>query len=452
MQQKNEAILFSSCTGLNDSEEASDAKYTPDGVTDVIGCINVTTTAKGKLVKVPALVPVLTHTSNIDELSAGSRMFVQSGTGIGLCDGSVITPLSVPPVVVPGAKAVFIHTPVDTRIRVNSTDRYKVPSAGTAAAVLAVGVNPVPVTSAVLEKMPDFTGGFVLGAKLYTAKDKFLQYSEDYSYDLFNIGNNFIGNKNAVLQCGQVPGCIATLHADGVTAYLGTGPHDFEKKFFPCAVIPGTLYSGFISKVYESAHTFLCSDGLYVLRADGSFVNLTVANTQYLGNLNSVYNTVTVIGGKYLAFGNSLCVEYDFTVKALLLRGTAGVTASCQFEEKTYTAAGNVLSTYSTAQSTEKLTCKVTLPYSNFGTPEYKQIRFLYFTGKVTGSAKVTVRNRFGDSAVTDVSNIGLTQKRKITGLRTCKGPELSVEIEVRSGLFSLEELTCAFMTCSNFR
>lgn len=446
----HEAILFKNCTGLNDSAQMSDAKYDIEGNTDLIGCMNMTVTDKGKLVKVPALVSKLVMPSAIDNISAGTRMFVQSGTGIGEYNGiATVTPLTVSPVCVPGTKAKFIHTPIDARIGVTA-GQYKVAKASSSAVELSLGTHAGPVTSKVFSKMPTFNSGFVFNSKLYSAFGNFLQYSEDYYYDVWNLGDSFIGSKNEVLQSGQVPGCVITVHEDGVTGYFGTGPHDFVKKFFPCSVINGTLFSGFISKVYDSAHVFLCTDGVYVLTADGKLSNLTVTNTHKLNILNTTYNTVIIQDGKYLAYGNTVCVEFDFQLKVLLIRGTLGITASCLWNNKAYYSSGVMLAELGTGDATGAVDCSVKLPYNDLGTDEAKQLRFVYFTGYIGGTAEIVVRNQFGQSVTKDISNLGYVQNYKITGLRECKGNKLSLEVLSHTGIFKIEEIRATFLNCSS--
>jgi hypothetical protein len=452
--KSHEVVLFSKCTGLNDSLETTAAAYLPDGTTDVIACLNVTTTPEGKLVKVPALSTVFAHSTAVDELTAGLRMFVQNGTDLSEFDGTSLTPLVSAPTFTAGVKSKYVHTPIDLRVRVSTGISHKLKNGLTSTAALTLGtyVGPANSRSSVFEKMPDFTGAFLYNARLISYFGNFLQYSEPYNYDLWHLTDNQIGSKNAIVQAGQIPGCVVTMHSDGINAYFCGDISKVENKtFYPCSPIAGTLYSGFLSKVYESAHVFLCADGVYVLDATGKLVNLTVANTDHLDTLNTSYNTVSVENGKYLAYGNAVCVEYDFQVKALLIRSTFGITTSCFWNKQQYFGSGvNIVKQLDT-QNTGTLVTTVQLPYSDFFLPFHKQIRFLYFTGKITGPAFITVRNQYGQSVTKDISNIGYVQNYKITGLRTCKGPRLSVEITTQSGEFKLEELRAAFNTCSNY-
>jgi hypothetical protein len=450
MSGKHEVMLFTKCTGLNDSLETSAAAFNVDGVTDVIGCLNVTVTPEGKLVKVPELTEILTHTDVIDELTAGTRMLAQSASGLSEFNGTNFTPLLNSPSFTPGVKATYIHTPIDVRIRTAPAVQHKLVKGAVSTSAITLGSYAGPATSrsSAFSKMPDFTSGFVFNSRLYAAFGNFLQYSEEYYYDLWHLGDGHIGSKNAVLQSGQIPGCVITIHSDGVTGYFGTGPEDFQRKFFPCSVISGTLFSGFLSKVYDSAHVFMCTDGVYILTADGKLVNLTVANTDHLDILNTSYSAVTVVDGKYLAFGNLCCIEYDFQVRALLLRSTFDIKSTCLWNNKQYYGSGKKLLAYGVKQDTT-MPASVRLPFNDFGDQRNKQIRVLYFTGKITGSASVVVRNQYGNSITRDVSNIGYVQNYRLSGLRSCKGQKLSVEFIVKHGEFKLEELRATFVVRS---
>lgn len=445
----SEYKVFTKCTGLNDSTQITSVAYTPDGVTDITSCVDMTVTPEGKLVKAPALVNVFTHDTAITDIVAGNRMLIQDSVLLNSFNGTTVTPLTNSPTLQVGVKAKYISTPLDIRFSVGG-EQYKVLNSANVVSTLALGTYVGPDISKVFSKMPVFTSGFMLGAKLYSTYGKFLQWSEDYSYDLYNIADNFIGHTSDILQSGAIPGCVVTLHATGVTVYSGNGPHDFIKTWYPCSVINGTLFSGFISKVYEYAHVFMCNDGVYIITSDGKLANLTVKNTDSLNTLNTSYNTVRIVDGKYLAYGNTVCVEYDFQVKGVFLRSTRSIIASCAFNNKNYFAAGLTLNTLSDSENTAATTCGVTFPYNDFGTDQTKNIRFVYFTGKITGTASVTVRNQFGQSVTKDISNIGYVQKYKITGLRPCKGNKLSLEFSSSSGAFKIEEISVETIACSS--
>lgn len=448
----HQVILFKKCTGYNDSQYSHDVRYDLEGNTDIIGCENMTTTPDGKLVKVPALQAIANSVSDIDEVTAGSRLFIQAGTALVEYNGTAVVPLAASPPVVAGSRAKYIHTPIDTRVAISTGVQYKIPAATSTAVALTLGTYAGPPVNVPFAKMPDFSGGFVHGAKLYTHAGKFLQYSEDYAYDLWNLGDGFIGHQYTVTASGQIPGCVIAMHVNGVTAYLGTGPHDFQKKFFPCLPLAGTLFSGFVSKLYDSAHVFLCNDGVYVLTADGKLSNATLANTTRLSLLNTAYNTVVLVGGKYLAFGNSKCVEFDFVTKAMTLRDTAGITASCLWNDAAYFGSGKVFGKFNAADNEGLLNCKVQLPYNDCGTDENKHIRFVYLTGYIGGDAAVTVYNQDGVSVTTDISDLGYVRNYKVTGLRQCKGNKLSLEFTSTSGIFKLEEVRATFVNCSSRR
>lgn len=446
---KRKAILFSKCAGLNDNLQTTAVEYNAEGITDIASCVNMSVTSDGKLVKPPTLNTAVSSTAAIDALVAGARMFVQTGTALKEFDGVVLKDITASPVFTPGTKAAYISTPLDVRVSLPAAN-YKVVGAATSAVLANVGSYNGPATSVQYAKMPPFAGGFVYNAKLYTHLGKFLQHSADYNYDLFDLGNGHIGHTYSIIQSGQIPGCILVTHEVGVSIYLDNGPGRFKKVFVPCRVIAGTLCSGYIEELSDYAHIFMCYDGIRAVGSDGKVVRITADKLESAGALNTSYNTAALHSGKYLAFGNTVCVEYDFSNKAVMLRATSGVVTSCVWANKLYVGNGLNISTFSTADNTDSTPSSFTLPYNDFGVDQTKQIRFLYFTGKITGYASVIVRNQFGQSVIKDVSNIGYVQNFKISGLRKCKGNKLAVGFSSKSGAFKLEELRVEYYNCSS--
>jgi hypothetical protein len=465
----HEAVLFSKCKGLNDNFQTTAAYYDEKGLTEVIGCRNLTVTHEGKLIKVPALETVITHDDSIDVLTAGSssRLFMQSGSTLHVVTGTDIpishvvgspgfTSITGLQNFTAGVKAKYIHTPIDTRVSYatagndpTAIKQYKVPVATVVGTELALGTYAGPPTTKAFAKMPLFSGGFVHNSKLYASYGSFLQYSEDYYYDVWNIGDGFIGSATPVLQSGAIPGCVLTMHSNGVTAYFGTGPHDFVKKFYPCKPLEGTLYSGFVSKVYDYVHCFLCYNGFYTLEANGKLTNQTLGSTDYVFKINNSYNSCGIHDGKYLAFGSTSCVEFDFLNKALLLRDNFGITTCAFWDNELYLGAGVALKHFAPdeVEDSTKVISSVRLPFNTWGVDNNKQTRFLYFTGNITGTVDFILRNQNGDSVTKTISNVGYVQNYKVTSLRTVRGNKLSVEIVSKSGKFKLEELRASFMT-----
>lgn len=455
--RKERAVLFSGCLGLNNNTQRTAAKYNEDGLTEVIGCKNLTVTPDGKLIKIPGFASVLTAAATIDNLAAGKRMFVQAGTSMKEFNGATLSALTVSPVFTAGVKGRFIFTPVDTRISVGSpvATQYKIPHENNTAVVCALGnLATLPSRSLTFSKMPDFAEGFVYTSKLYTvnlADKRFLQYSEDYFYDVFNLADNFIGHKQvgAVLQAGAIPGCIAAVHETGVSCYFGSGQNDFIKKFFPLKTVPGTMVSGFFAALNTYAHLLLCEDGVYTITADGKASNLTENRLTGLDKINTSYSAVLYADGKYLAFGNSKLIEFDLLQKTLMLHDNFSISSGCVWKNQAYFAVGDTLLKQNdeATKNTAAVQTQVILPYNDFGTSRTKQIRFLYFTGEITGVAKFTVRSQSGSVASKIVSNIGYVEKYKIDGFRPCKGEKLSVEITTEKGFFKLEELRASFFS-----
>jgi archaellin len=444
----HEAILFSKSTGLNDSYETTGPQYTADGATDIIACKNLTTTPEGKLIKVPDYNTVVSS-GPVLAMTSGDRILCQKDGHLEEFNGNSCNLLTTSPAFLDGVIAKLITTPVDIRIN-NGSELYKYVTGSTSYSVLVLGAYKGPYTSQSFSRMPSFDSGFVFNSKLFITKDKFLSHSEDYYYDVWKNSSNYITSNSPILQSGQIPGCIITTHKNGVTGYFGTSINKFEKKFYPCEVLNGSLYSGLVSKIYDNAHVFMCTDGVYVLTADGKLINLTVTNTDHLDLLNTQYTTTVVIDGKYLAYGDLLCVEYDFVTKAISLRDTNTVNCSGIYKNIQYFGNSTGLVSFGTYPGISTLTTTVQLPYSDMGNSNTKQLRYLYFTGKITGSATLTIRNQYGNVVTKDISNLGYVQNHKISGIRLIKGQKLSVEITTQDGEFKLEELRSAFYICSS--
>ena len=454
MATEQTAILFRRALGLNDSTAISTQimKTNPrdvDGAgdTEFIDCLNVTITSDGCVEKIPAFTTVLDTGAPITRLSAGKRFFYSDGVDTKEWLGGATVANRFP--IIDGPIA---HTPQDVRVS-TATKNYK--STDAAPAVLAeatVGVNSGPATSVAFAAMPLFKHAFVHHAKLFLVNrtdPRAIQYSEDYAYDLYNLGDNFMLSQFQVLQAGSIPGVVVTTHAEGVTVYRGASPLEiFDRKFYPCAPIDNTLYSGFISKVDGHAHVFLCDDGVYTVGEDGVPKNLTVEQTARLGAMNTSYIKAAVHDGKYWALGNQSMLEYCFRAKGLVKQAPQGVVDVCTWNGTPYFAIGSTIVTYA-EQVQESLPCSVTLPYSDLSARGRKNFRGLYFTGTASGCWSITATDETGASWTIDRDD----DFQNVTGqyIKTPKvflSNHISIKIECLSGEFRLEELR-AIITAS---
>ncbi len=456
---RKEAHLFGKCLGLNDSKGFATQTNHPlpndpnAGDTELIDCLNVTTTRDGALENVPPLVTVLTHSAALTSLSADKRFFYQDGINGMEWNGTNIFqrfPITDGPI---------CHTPVDVRI-CNQGNIYKSTDVDPYLMVPAtVGNNPNPETSRPLYGMPAYTSAFASNGLLYAVNatdSRFIQYSEDFHFDLWSLGDGFIGCQQPILQAGAIdsvkkehPGNVVLLHDISVTVLLGTHPRDFQKKNYPCPVISGTLYSGFISKLLGFGHLFLCNDGVYLVDADGIISNLTIKTTSFLSSLNSVIYGVTVMDGKYLVYGNHCCLEYDF-VTGTLLKRSAGPTAATTWKGISYLATGNLLQTFGT-DDTLILPGLITLPYSRLGVDGAKSISDLYFTGSVRDSLTITCTDEHGMSWSKSVYDLGTVGNYRIKTPAKVMGNHLSFRLE-STGPFRLEKLRAAFQPSKRSR
>ena len=381
----SEAILFRQCLGFTDSKAiASQVADPKTGKTHLTGVQNMTVTDDGCIQTVPALVPVLAHTAPVTRLSAGQRLFFSDDVDTYEVAGSAAVkrfPLVAGP---------MLHTPLDVRVS-TASKVYKSVNPATAMVEAVVGTDPGPATSVAYAGQPVFDGGFVLGARAYCHKGTFLQYSHEYHYDLWNLGDGFIGHQFECLQAGAIPGCVLVAHAEGVSVYLGGDPLSPEaiKRFYPCGYQAGTLYSGLVSKALGYGHVFLCSDGVYMVGMEGEIFRLSGDNLEYADSLNSSYAGAVVAGGKYLAYGNAVTVEYDFRAKAVMLRA-AGVASACVLGDTPYLGYGSAVVKQSDI-GMDAVGCSFTLPYSDMGKAGRKQFDSLYLTGEFSGDMEISL-------------------------------------------------------------
>lgn len=449
--------LFKRCLGFNDARAFGTFKMITDandpnaGNVEFIDCLNLTTTPDGCVEKIAPLVTAVTHSAPITGISAGKRFVYQDGTDVKEWDGTntyLIGSVKYGPTV---------HTPIDVRLTHASTV-YKSPSVGTTLSAATLGdTSDIPATSKPFYGMPSFQQAFVFNGLLYcvNASDpRFLQYSEQYHYDVYALGDNHIGHLLPIRQGGAVPGALIVTHDTGVTVYAGMGPHDFVKKFYTCGVLNNTLWSGFVSKVYGNAHVWMCDDGIYMTDQNGAIVNLTVDQTDYLDRLNNVYyGAIVNQNGKYLAFGDLCCVEYDFKTKTILKRSPFGITSACVWNNVPYFASGALITTYGTSIDTSNnFGCSLTLPYSDWSNPGKKSIESLYFTGTINGDWIITATDEFGEyweldrsDELLNVSNYRIKTPKRILG------NHISLKIECTSGSFRMEKLA-ATLSVSNRR
>jgi len=446
-----EALLFSKCLGINDSVALRTHKTNPDtGETELLDCLNVTTTPDGAIETVAPFVTAFTHSAPITGISAGKRFIYTDALSTSEWNGTDHAAI--------GALLLghIAHTPLDVRLA-TTTKVYKGSVAGAALTEAVLGTTTdIPATSKTYAGQPPFTKSFVYNGFLYgvnKADPRFLQYSEYAHYDVWNIADNFIGHRDAIIDAGAIvsekagqTGGIICLHADGVSVYDGANPGDFSQKFFPCSPIAGTLYSGFVSKAYGYAHIFLCDDGIYTIDPDGNVVNLTVSTFQHVSGLNSSYTGAIVAGGKYLAFGNSVCVEYDFRTKTAMKRAPDGVTGAAIWNDTPYFATGSTVATLASAAGEGSLAASsVTLPYSDFGVSGAKSLSDLYFTGTATDDLLITATADNGTIWEITEPAPGSVYNHRIKTPRILLGNHLSLKLETDSGAFRLETLRATF-------
>jgi len=453
MAREQTAILFRKALGLTDSVAVGTQKMSTNpraedaGATEFLDCLNVTTTPDGCIEKVPSFATALETSAPVTRVAAGRRLVFSDGVNTKeWTTGSTIVNRF------PVVDGPVVHTPQDVRVSA-ATKNYKSADSSPTLAEVVAGTYVGPDTALRYGAMPVFTQAFVYTSRLYLVNrtdPRFLQYSEEYGYDLYNLGDNYILTQ-PILQAGAVPGVgagvsaipgmIVATHIGGITVYSGTGPHDFSKKFFPCPVIDGTLYCGRISKVDEYGVVFLGDDGVYFIGHDKKLVNLTAAQFSNLGGVNTSYKTAVVTpDGKYLAIGATTTVEYDFRTKSTLLRATQGVVDACVWGDTAYFASGTKLLQH--APAALDVPCHFVLPYSDLSARGRKNFLGLYFSGTITGRWVITATDQTGVSWSIDRTDnlVGVTGYY-IKVPKAFLGNHISLKVQCLSGAFRLEEL-----------
>ena len=461
----SEAVLFRKCLGLNDTRAFATQKMIvnprdPDaGNVELLDCLNITTTPDGRIEKIPSFTTALTHSAPITGLSSGERLIFQDAVDTREWNGTTNTKL-MSTILGP-----VCHTAIDVRVSNSDSKVYKsVNSAPTVQEALVGSITDLPPSSKVYSKMPPYAQAFVYNAKLYSvnaADPRFLQYSEDYRYDVYNVADNFYPHVDDIINAGAIysekpgdSGCILCMHDEGVTLYDCSCPADFNTKFYACHPYKETLYSGFISKAYGYGHVFLCADGIYFIDPSGNVTNLTLNTLQHIDMLNDSYTDAVVQDGKYLAFGNKVCIEYDFRTKTALKRSTFGITGATTWNNVNYFATGSTLLVPSGQIDTSAaFIASLTLPFSDLGAPGAKIFDAFYFTGVIGGDATITVSDNDSNTGDVvehwdiDVSGLGQVSNYRIKTPRARTGNRVSVRVDCASGAFRLEELRTSFVS-----
>lgn len=447
-----QAILFKRCLGFSDARTFGTLKMVtnPDdpeaGSVELKDCLNMTTTPDGCIEKIPAFTSVLTHSATITNISADKRFLYQDGIDIKEWDGTNIYTRF------PIIEGAIAHTPIDCRVSGEDEVVYKSANASPVMDVAGVGINPNPETAIVFDGMPLFKQAFEYNGVLYAVNledPNHLQYSEDYHFDLWNIGDNFIGHASEILQAGAIHGCIVLTHSNGISVYVGNNKSDFVSKFYPCTVIDKTLYSGYVPRLDRYSHVFLCNDGVYAVTPDGIMANITVGSIDNIDSLNASYTCATVDNGKYLAFGNTICIEYDFITKTVLKRNSFDVVSAAVWNGRTYYAIGtDIVELDTEIDATDDFVSSFTLPYSDFGVSGAKSIEALYFTGTIDGDIIISLidQNEKGWELDTSMELVNVSNYR-IKTPKGILGNHISVKMECLSGTFRVEELRVAFAT-----
>lgn len=456
----SEAILFRKCLGLNDARAfgtqtlVTNLRAEGAGNAELIDCLNLTVTDDGAVEKIASFTTAITHSAPITNISAGYDRFIyQDGIDTKEWDGTNIATIGA---VLDGPVA---HTPNDVRIS-TITKIYKSTVAGAAMSEATLGdLSNLPDRAVkAYSKQPPYKQALVYNGHLYginQADPRFLQWSSWTHFDAWRLADDFMQTHvSPILQVGAIPGVLITTHVTGVTVYTGTDQSTgFTKRFYPCAPYDNTLYSGLISKNIGYMHVLIAADGIYAVAPDGVFGRIT-ESLDAMTALNSSYTCATVTDRKYLAFGNSVGIEYDFKNKSVLKREPLGVVAAAIFKDTTYYATGSTIVKSSGAiDAGAVIQCSLTLPFSDLSAPGNKVIDSLYFTGTMSGSMTITATDQNGESWVREVDDelLAVSNYRiKTSDMKL--GNHISFKIDCTAGAFRLEDLRAVLVPSKRSR
>ena len=439
MAIKHETILFDKCLGLNDGVDITAPQVNiQTGITELKACSGITMADNGKVKGADSFSLISTVLAdNIVSVSAKYRCFVQAGTGIYTYSNGVFTAVTFGA----GALAVvgtvqFVHTELDVRF-VSDGVVYKVLNGTNAAVVANVGVWPGPATSIAWQKMPLFSGGFTYNGVLYIWSGGFLQYCPPWTYDCWNVGDDFIALNDTVVQATAIPGCIVVLGTASVITLTGSGPADFVFKQYPIIGAAKTLVAGYSNKT-GFVVMFVGDDGIYAVTGDGQITNLT--DGRYSRSLAGSYVGAIITDSKYLAVHSTaaLSIEYDFENKSVLHGGYTGISALTQLNKVPLCSVGKSL--YTTVEQTTT-SASLTLPLTDYGSTKRKRVRSLYITGVIKGTMTVSVYDAAGNSK-SEVKVIdGFINNYHITGYGGITSNLLGVRIDVVGTFFFLDKV-----------
>lgn len=452
------ATVFKKCMGINDVRSFATQKTNAEtGETQLLSAFNMTTSIDGAIEKIPSFNSVYSHSLDITRLSSDKRFILQDSNDSYEWDGSSATAMT------PAITGPVIHTPIDVRISASDKNYKSIDSTPSMLNECIVGTNPDPSISKVFSAMPLYDDGFVFNGVLYVIShddNRFLQYSKTYGFDLFSLSDGFIPFKRPILQIGYIttdhnlkPGVILAIHSDGVSILRGTNANDFTYRFYPCGVINGTLYSGFISELTSNGHVFLCNDGVYFIDPDGDVKNLTVDTTSHLDELNSSYIGTALIEGKYFAYGDNIAIEYDFVTKSVMHRSTFNASCISQWGNDLYIADGSDLMRLdSSIDTSSNFESSIEFPYSYMGVNGGKSIIEFLFTGYIGGLIIIKAIDDNGKTWEIEVEELGQCANRRIKTPLKPLGSYVSISITCVSGAFRLEELKATLSESNRVR
>ena len=450
-----EAILFQTCKGLNDTGTVLTANVdTKTGDSDLRDSDGVTIDYNGNLISSFGLGLVAELPGNIVALSTNAtasshdRCVLQAGNKLYDWDGSNFTVIQIvvatvlTDVVITGV-AKICQTNTDVRYNNNGTV-YRIPNHSNIAVLATVGdTSFLPPTSKVYNGMPAFNGGFTANGRLYTWVGDFIQYSEMWAYDVWNLADNHMYMNSEILQAGYIPGCMVIMCAEKFVVLTGTGPHDFVYNEYPTRTKVNTLWSGWADKL-GYGHILCSSHGIVIVTQDGKVNHVTETRVENAFDGNFVGASAN--DAKYIAMGDALNIEYDFVNKCALTTTKPHVDFVTEFQEDFLFAEGNKL--YIQTEQV-KVHCWLLLPFTDMGSKWNKRINRLYISGEFVGDLTLTVLYKDSDGASKSLDINGIVSDEVITGFGTGKSVYISIQIEFTGTYFYLDSIRCLYTLCA---
>lgn len=432
---RNEVTLLNTCAGLNNLDDFSAKVNYETGASELSYCDGIVLTPQGKITAEPTPSILTDAPGTVVAFSGFNRFVAQIDTGVYIWYNNQYTRVTYngSNLVVVGTVK-FLHTHLDIRF-VSDGVLYVVPNGSYVASVATLGVYGGPPTSVAFQKMPAVSNGFAYNGRLYICDGEFLKYSENWYYDCWDYGNNYIPMLSQILEGKAISNVVCVLCQTKVVILIGDGPHNFRYTEHDITPLNNSLASGYVEKL-GNILVFMASTGIYAVGSDGSIVNLT--KDKLADYPSSCKSSVFRTDESYQCVTSDGLYTYDFGNAAVVRNDGTSLIALAKVRSIYYGATAEGVCLYDAASAVD---VEFTLPLLDFGESKRKKIRRLRFYGSFLGAMIVTVT---GDKRGNTESTVCAKEKNilEVTGFGTAVGKYLKITVTFAGAVFKLERIT----------